>query len=65
MHIVYNIIKQNNGSVKERQLSHTCAGDQTTYTTDDSAPSGILYPFCHLIARVLSHGWAPVFVIRF
>lgn len=44
--MLYTVVrKQNNGSTKERQLPSTCAGDCATYTTEKSAPLGILYPF--------------------
>lgn len=36
--------KKNNGSFEERQLLKACAGDYRTYTTDESAPYGVIIP---------------------
>ena len=38
IHISYNIDRTKHGSVEERQLLYTCAGEIATYTTDKSAP---------------------------
>ena len=45
------------------QFPGTCAGEATTYTTDESAPLGILYPFCPRLARdfPITIGKSPAF----
>jgi len=51
--------KENSGSVRERQLPYTCAGEPTTYTTDLRPHRGIIIPFCALQCKGFRGGRAP------